>query len=83
MQEKIKRYTKNKRNRHRVDEMPKNSISKLISTHSSACKAMIETLNKQCIGHKLRKGGHRIVSGLIRANLKRETQKEIKEELNG
>lgn len=70
-------------NEHKRDEMPKNSPSKFIRLHCSASPDMIEIINKPtyCSGHKTGKGGHRRVSGLVRANLKRETQKKIKEEL--
>lgn len=70
-------------NKHKRDEMPKNIPSKFIRTHCSASWAMIEIMNKPtyCSGHRTGKGGHRRVSGLVRENLKRKTQRKIKEEL--
>ena len=67
-------------NMHKRDEMPKNKPSKLIAFH---CKEDIEYLDRAlyCSGHSTNKD-RRIVSGLVRARLKRETQKKIKEELD-
>ena len=65
-----------KRNPHCYDEMPKNRCSRYISTH---CSAHVEWLEDAtyCMGHKRQKNGHRIVSGLVRANAKEEVRKEI------
>lgn len=68
-------------NKHKRDEMPKNKASKSITMY---CKDDIESLNRatHCSGHSTNKD-RRIVSGLVRARLKRETQKKIKEDLDG
>ena len=68
------------RNKHRQDEMPKNRASKLVNMH---CSADVEWLNHPgyCEGHRPRRGGHRRVSGLVRASLKEETRKKLKEDL--
>lgn len=69
------------RNKHRQDEMPKNYPSKLITMH---CSADVDWLNHPGSfgGHKPRQGGHRRVSGLVRASLKEELRKRLKEELD-
>lgn len=68
-------------NIHRKDEMPKNKPSKYITTH---CSAIVEWLQEPnyCRGHKIQKNGHRIVSGLVRAKTKQDTNKIIEQELN-
>ena len=68
------------RNPHRLDEMPKNSPSRLITTH---CSADVHWLQESTSfgGHSIPKGGHRRVSGLVRASLKREARRQIKEKL--
>ena len=68
------------RNKHRQDEMPKNRASKLVAMH---CSADVEWLNHPGSfgGHKPRRGGHRRVSGLVRASLKEELRKKLKEDL--
>ena len=58
------------RNPHRQDEMPKNTPSKLVLMHCSAVG-----------GHSRPAGGHRRVSGLVRASLKEETRKLMQEQL--
>jgi hypothetical protein len=69
------------RNKHRQDEMPKNKASKLVTMH---CSADVDWLNHPgyCEGHRPRRGGHRRVSGLVRASLKEELRKRLKEELD-
>ena len=69
------------RNKHRQDEMPKNYPSKLITMH---CSADVDWLNHPGSfgGHKPRRGGHRRVSGLVRASLKEELRKRLNEELD-
>ena len=67
------------KNTHRCDEMPKNKPSKLVLMH---CHADVDWLQDAtyCGGHSRRRGGHRMVSGLVRASLKRELEKKLKEE---
>ena len=68
------------RNKHRQDKMPKNRASKLVNMHCSACVDWLDHPG-YCEGHRPRRGGHRRVSGLVRASLKQETRKKLKEDL--
>lgn len=63
---------KEQRNIHRKDGMPKNKPSRFIT---SRCSAFIEWIQEPtyCRGHKIPKSGHRMISGLVRAKVKRET----------
>ena len=67
-------------NPHRMDEVPKNSPSRYIKTH---CTADVHWLQESTSygGHHIPKGGHRRVSGIVRANVKEEIRKQISEEL--
>lgn len=71
------------RNPHRLDEMPKNKPSRLVSIH--CCSTMVNWLQDSTSfgGHSRPKSGHRRVSGLVRASLKRETRKQILDALQG
>lgn len=64
-------------NPHRQDECPKNRPSKYISMRCDW--DMVGWLQEPVNfgGHKPRKGGHRMVSGIVRAKVKREIAKEI------
>lgn len=68
------------RNPHRLDEVPKNHPSRYITTH---CSAYVEWLQESTSfgGHGIPKGGHRRVSGLVRASVKEEIRKQIESEL--
>ena len=68
------------RNPHHLDEMPKNWPSRLITSH---CSADVHWLQESTSfgGHSIPKGGHRRVSGIVRASLKEETRKEIQEQM--
>ena len=68
-------------NPHRQDEMPKNSPSKLVSMHCSAVVSWLEDSISAVGGHSRPVGGHRRVSGLVRASLKEETRKLMQEQL--
>ena len=48
------------------------------------CSAYVHWLQESTSfgGHSIPKGGHRRVSGLVRASVKREVRKEIESELN-
>lgn len=74
------RMQDNERNPHRLDEVPKNSPSRYIKTH---CTADVHWLQESTSygGHRIPKGGHRRVSGIVRANVKEEIRKQISEEL--
>ena len=67
-------------NPHRQDEAPKNHPSKLITMHCSADVSWLED-STSFGGHSRPKGGHRRVSGLVRASLRNETRKLILEQL--
>lgn len=69
------------RNPHRQDEMPKNKPSRLITTHCSSTKVNWLQDSTSFGGHSRPKGGHRRVSGLVRAGLRNETRKLILEQL--
>ena len=70
------------RNPHRLDEVPKNYPSHYITSH---CSEDVRWLQESTSfgGHSIPNGGHRRVSGLVRASVKREVRKEIESELNG
>lgn len=73
----FKSSTKNPRH---LDEMPKNYPSKTVT---SLCSVGVEWLQEPGSfgGHHTHNWGHRMVSGIVRRNLKKETQKMITEEL--
>ena len=58
------------------NEAPKNKPSKYITTH---CSAEVSWLQEPGSfgGHRIPKGGHRRVSGLVRAKVKEEVRKQI------
>jgi len=68
------------RNPHRLDEVPKNRPSRYITNH---CSASVDWLQEPTSfgGHRIPRGGHRRVSGLVRASVKEEVRKEIDSEL--
>lgn len=68
------------RNPHRQDEAPKNWPSRFITTHCSNDISWLED-STSFGGHSRPKGGHRRVSGIVRASLKEETRKEIESQL--
>ena len=69
------------RNPHRLDEVPKNYPSRYITDHCSACVYWLQE-STSFGGHSIPKGGHRRVSGLLRANVKEEIRKQIDTKLN-
>lgn len=68
------------KNPHRQDEVPKNKPSKYILTHCSVDVAWLQE-STSFGGHSIPNGGHRRVSGLVRAHVKKEIRKQIQEEL--
>ena len=73
-----KRYIADGRNPHHLDEMPKNRPSRLVTMHCSADVSWLqEPVN--CGGHRTRKGGHRLVSGIVRASLKEELRRDMQD----
>ena len=69
------------RNEHRQDECPKNKPSKFISTRCSKNKVAWLQESTSYGGHKIPKGGHRKVSGIVRAKMREEVRREIVNEL--
>ncbi len=69
------------RNPHRQDEMPKNKPSKIVTMHCSVKSVDWLQDSTSFGGHSRPKGGHRRVSGLVRASLRRGTRKLILEQL--
>jgi len=81
----VKDYVRRKktdlgRNPHRLDGTPKNHSSRLVQMH---CSADVEWLENSTSfgGHSRPAGGHRRVSGLVRASLKREFRRLLAKEL--
>jgi hypothetical protein len=77
-----KQYMVFHRNPHHLDEVPKNCPSRYIITHCDVIKVRWLQESTSYGGHSIPKGGHRRVSGLVRASVKREIQKQITSELN-
>jgi len=71
----------NKRNPHRLDEMPKNWPSKYITTKCELIKTSWLQEPGSFGGHKVRHQGHRIVSGIVRQKMKEDTRQEIQDHL--
>ena len=71
------------RNPHRQDEVPKNNPSRFILSHCDIIKVRWLQESTSFGGHSIPKGGHRRVSGLVRASVKEEVRKQIESELNG
>ena len=61
--------------------MPKNNPSKLILKHCHGIKVAWLQESTSFGGHSIPKGGHRRVSGIVRASIKEETRHEIQEQL--
>ena len=68
------------RNPHKQDEMSKNHVSKYVSTHGGSYAAWMEDATSFG-GHKRQKGGHRRVSGIVRANVEEEIWRQIAEQM--
>ena len=69
------------RNEHRQDECPRNKPSKFITTRCSFSKVAWLQEFTSYGGHKIPKGGHRKVSGIVRAKMREEVRREIVNEL--
>lgn len=67
------------RNEHRQDECPKNKPSKFITTRCSFSKVAWLQESTSFGGHKIPKGGHRKVSGIVRAKVREEIRREIED----
>lgn len=65
-------------NRHRLDEMPKNNPSKFITKRIKKDNVCWLQESTSFGGHSIPKGGHRKVSGILRAKLKEELREQTK-----
>lgn len=68
------------KNTHKRDEMPKNHVSKYVSTHGGSYAAWMEDATSFG-GHKRQEGGHRRVSGIVRAKVRKEIRQQINEQM--
>ena len=68
------------KNSHKCHEMPKNHVSKYVSTHGGSYAAWMEDATSFG-GHKRQKGGHRMVSGIVRAHVKEDIRQQINEQM--
>ena len=70
------------RNEHRQAECPKNKPSKFITTTCRFSKVAWLQESTSFGGHKIPKGGHRKVSGIVRAKVRKEVRREIDRTMN-
>ena len=70
------------RNPHRLDEVPKNFPSRYVTTHCDWGLVVWLQESTSYGGHSIPKGGHRRVSGIVRARVKEEVREQIDVELN-
>jgi hypothetical protein len=75
-------YAAKGRNPHRLDEVPKNFPSRYITTHCDWGLVVWLQESTSYGGHSIPKGGHRRVSGIVRAKVKKEVREQIDVELN-
>lgn len=68
------------RNEHRQDECPKNKPSKYITTRCGFSKVAWLQESTSFGGHSIPKGGHRKVSGIVRAKVREEVRREIEDQ---
>lgn len=76
------KHRSGKRNRHRLDEMPKNSLSKYISMRCNVVKVSWLQEPSSFGGHKTRHQGRRMVSGIVRQKIKEEIRKNVEREMS-
>ena len=67
--------------RSRLHRGPRNRPSKFITARCKGIKVAWLQESTSFGGHSIPKGGHRKVSGIVRACLKEETRKEIQEQM--
>ena len=72
---------KDKRNPHRLDEMPKNSPSKFIGSRFGRDKITWVQEHSTTWGHRPVRNGHSMISGIVRQKVKEEIRKEIQNSL--
>lgn len=75
------KHGSNKRNPHHLDEMPKNKPSKFITTRCDRVKVNWLQEPGSFGGHKTRRQGRRMVSGIVRQKIKEENRRRIEREL--
>ena len=64
-------------NNHRLDEAPKNTPSRYITEHCDISKVRWLQETTSFGGHSIPKGGHRMVSGIVRSKIKEKVKKQI------
>lgn len=69
-------------NHHRLDEVPKNTPSRYITEHCDISKVRWLQETTSFGGHSIPKGGHRMVSGIVRSKIKEKVKKQIMSELD-
>lgn len=67
------------RNKHKLDEMPKNRPSKFIQLRCDTSKVSWLQESGTFGGHKVKHQGHRMVSGIVRQKVKEEVRREIQD----
>ena len=72
---------KDKRNLHRLDEMPKNRPSKFIGSRFGRNKITWVQEHSTTWGHRPVRNGHSMISGIVRQKVKEEIRKEIQDNL--
>ena len=77
-----KKFDSNRRNPHKYDEMPKNSVPRHINMYCSWLMVGWLQESGSFGGHKVRHAGHRMVSGIVRQKMKEELREEIANELD-
>lgn len=69
------------RNKHKLDEMPKNRPSKFVQMRCDTSKVSWLQEPGTFGGHKVKHQGHRMVSGIVRQKVKEEVRREIQDTL--
>lgn len=69
------------RNVHRQDEVPKNKPSRYITQRIGFSKVAWLQESTSFGGHSIPQGGHRMVSGIVRAKVREEVRMEIEENI--
>lgn len=78
----IARQGRSIKNKHRQDEAPKNSPSRYIMERISVTKVSWLQESTSFGGHSIPKGGHRKVSGIVRAKVREEVRDIINNSIN-
>lgn len=67
------------RNKHKLDEIPKNRPSKFIQMRCESSKVSWLQEPGTFGGHKVKHQGHRMVSGIVRQKVTEEVRQEIQD----